>query len=225
MTYSEVNSHGPLPPTTFPRHLRNEHKTAKGSKHCQRQSMIWRWNARRLPPMGATPSPYPLTRLPVGAYLLVQSYLEVKIKNEIYQKLHWSNSYRTVTTPTYNCDCYGEAIITVIFNACTHTFQRNTQNQYIFGVRNRFHDCLLKCPMKTWQDISSFSSFRKAPHIKFLALVTLHSHHDSHDTFEKRFKFLFIGYSGFKFCFGFYHGNIQEEPYCNNCWGMLLNAH
>ena len=110
-------------------------------------------------------------------------------------------------------------------NVCTHTFQRNTQNQYIFGVRNRFHDCLLKCPMKTWQDISSFSSFPKAPHIKFLALVTLHSHHDSHDTFEKRFKFLFIGYSGFKFCFGFYHGNIQEEPYCNNCWGMLLDDH
>ena len=33
--------------------------------------MIWRQNARRLPPTGATPSPYPLTRLPVGAYLLV----------------------------------------------------------------------------------------------------------------------------------------------------------
>ena len=30
-----------------------------------------RQNARRLPPTGATPSPYPLTRLPVGAYLLV----------------------------------------------------------------------------------------------------------------------------------------------------------
>ena len=37
--------------------------------------MIWRRNARRLPPTGATPSPYPLTRLPVGAYLLVFSDL------------------------------------------------------------------------------------------------------------------------------------------------------
>ena len=71
VTYSEVNSHGPLPPTTFPRYLCNKHKTAEGSKHCQRQSMNWRQNARRLPPTGATPSPYPLTRLPVGAYLLV----------------------------------------------------------------------------------------------------------------------------------------------------------
>ena len=33
--------------------------------------MIWRQNAWRLLPTGATPSPYPLTCLPVGAYLLV----------------------------------------------------------------------------------------------------------------------------------------------------------
>ena len=73
VTYSEVNSHGPLPPTTFQRYLCDKHKTAEGNKHCRRQSMNWRQNARRLPPTGATPSPYPLTRLPVGAYLLVYS--------------------------------------------------------------------------------------------------------------------------------------------------------
>ena len=76
VTYSEVNSHGPLPPTTFTRYLHNKHKTAEGSKHCHRQSMIWR-NTRRLPPTGTTPSPYPLTSLPVGAYLLV--FLESKV--------------------------------------------------------------------------------------------------------------------------------------------------
>ena len=40
MTYSEVNSHGPLPPSTFPRYLRNKHKTAKDGKHCRRQPTL-----------------------------------------------------------------------------------------------------------------------------------------------------------------------------------------
>ena len=78
MTYSEVNSHGPLPPTTFLRYLCNKHKTAEGSKHCQRQSMNWRQNAWRLPSTGAIPSPYPMTRLPVGAYLLVKHWRVVQ---------------------------------------------------------------------------------------------------------------------------------------------------
>ena len=76
MTYMGVNSHGP-PPNTFSRYLRNKHKTAESIKHCQRQFMILRWNARRLPPTGAIPLPYPLTLLPVGAYLLVIICLEV----------------------------------------------------------------------------------------------------------------------------------------------------
>ena len=74
VTYSEVNSHGPSHLLLF-LDTSAINKTAEGSKHCRRQSMIWRQNARRLPPTGATPSPYPLTCLPVGAYLLVYNPL------------------------------------------------------------------------------------------------------------------------------------------------------
>ena len=93
VTYSEVNSHGPLPPTTFQRYLCDKHKTAEGNKHCRRQSMNWRQNARRLPPTGATPSPYPLTRLPVGAYLLVYSILFIS-------PTWWGNKHNRITQNT-----------------------------------------------------------------------------------------------------------------------------
>ena len=80
VTYSKVNSHGLSHLLLFLDTSAINTKLPKAVYDMER-------NARSLPPTGATPSPYPLTRLPMGAYLLVMLFWFDSLKMRGY---NWS---------------------------------------------------------------------------------------------------------------------------------------